>query len=304
MWDPVELETLSRLLCAPLRPLRLCGEILSSDEKSNEKSRIESPPELRNALPAMLFPISDDDRHLMKPAYVTISLVVANILLFFYQLSHPDFTYAASVIPAEIVKGVDLVDPVVIRSGGQLIELPQAPGPSPIYLTLLSAMFMHGGWAHLGGNLLYLWIFGDNVEHRFGHLRFLAFYLASGLAASFAQIAMDPHSLIPNLGASGAISGVLGAYLVLFPRNQVMAVFLFRIVSIPAVFVLGLWGVTQVFSGMGSLGNTGATGGVAYAAHVGGFVAGIAAGLFARFTMKSEPDTPFRRIYEQNRRFR
>jgi membrane associated rhomboid family serine protease len=168
----------------------------------------------------MLFPISDDDRHLLRPAYVTITLVVANVLVFFYQLGHPDFIYAASVIPLEIVKGVDLVDPALVRAGGQLVEVPQAPGPSPIHLTLLSAMFMHGGWAHLGGNLLYLWIFGDNVEHRFGHLRFLVFYLASGLAASFAQIAMDPHSIIPNLGASGAISGVLGAYLVLFPHHR------------------------------------------------------------------------------------
>ena len=254
----------------------------------------------------MLFPISDDDRHLLRPAYVTIVLVVANVLLFFYQLLHPEFTYAYSVIPLEIVKGVDLVEPVLMRSGGQLVEIPQAPGPTPIHLTLLSAMFMHGGWAHLGGNLLYLWIFGDNVEHRFGHLRFLIFYLASGLAASFAQIATDPGSVIPNLGASGAISGVLGAYLVLFPRNRVMAVFFFQIISIPAIVVLGFWGVTQFLSGMGSLGNTGATGGVAYAAHVGGFIAGIAAGLFARVALKQEPDTVFRRIYESpgNGRFR
>lgn len=247
----------------------------------------------------MLFPISDDDRHLLRPAYVTITLAVANILVFFYQLAHPDFTYAASVIPLEIVKGVDLIEPVIQRSGGQSVEIPQMPGPSPIHLTLLSAMFMHGGWAHLGGNLLYLWIFGDNVEHRFGHARFLIFYLASGIAASFAQIAMDPHSIIPNLGASGAISGVLGAYLVLFPRNTVMAVFFFRIVAIPAVLVLGLWGATQFFAGMGSFGTTGATGGVAYAAHIGGFIAGVVTGLFARFSMKEEPATVFRGLYER-----
>lgn len=250
----------------------------------------------------MLFPISDDDRHLLRPAWVTITLVVANVLVFFYQLAHPAFTYAASVIPLEIVKGVDLVEPVLMRTGGQLVEIPQAPGPAPIYLTLLSAMFMHGGWAHLGGNLLYLWIFGDNVEHRFGHVRFLVFYLASGIAASFAQIAVDPQSVIPNLGASGAISGVLGAYLVLFPRNTVMAVFFFRIVSIPAVLVLGIWGVTQFFAGMGSLGDTGATGGVAYAAHIGGFVAGVVTGLWARFALKEEPETVFRGFYDTYRR--
>lgn len=249
----------------------------------------------------MLFPISDDDRHLLRPAYVTLTLVVANVLVFFYQLANPAFTYAASVIPLEIVRGIDLVEPVLKQSGGRLVEIPQAPGPSPIYLTLLSAMFMHGGWAHLGGNLLYLWIFGDNVEHRFGHFRFLVFYLASGIAASFAQIAVDPHGIIPNLGASGAISGVLGAYLVLFPRNTVMAVFFFRIVAIPAVLVLGLWGVTQFFAGLGSLGNTGATGGVAYAAHVGGFIAGLATGLFARFSLKQEPETAFSRMYGRRR---
>jgi membrane associated rhomboid family serine protease len=247
----------------------------------------------------MLFPISDDDRHLLRPASVTIVLVAANLLVFLYQLANPAFIYAASVIPLEIVKGIDLTAPVLVHAGGRLVEIPQAPGPTPIHLTLLSAMFMHGGWAHLGGNLLYLWIFGDNVEHRFGGMRFLAFYLASGLAASFAQIAVAPESVIPNLGASGAISGVLGAYMVLFPRNQVMVVFFFRIVTIPAVFVLGLWALMQVFSGVGSLETAGTTGGVAYAAHIGGFVAGVATGLIARFTLKSEPPTAFRHIYEQ-----
>lgn len=247
----------------------------------------------------MLFPISDDDRHLLRPAYVTIALVAINVLVFFHQLSSPEFTSGFSVVPMEIVKGVDLVDTVGVRSGQEVVEIPQAPGPVPIYLTLLTAMFMHGGWGHLGGNMLYLWIFGDNVEHRFGSLRFLIFYLASGLAATIAQIATAPLSVIPNLGASGAISGVLGAYLVLFPRNRVMAVFLFRIVSIPAVFVLGLWAVTQFFAGMGSLGSAGATGGVAYAAHIGGFIAGVAAGVIARLMLKAEPQTPFRRIYEE-----
>jgi len=248
----------------------------------------------------MIFPLSDDDRHLMHPAWVTISLCAANLLLFLYQLANPAFTYGYSVIPAEITGGVDLVEPVVTTLGGQRVEIPQQPGPTPIHLTLLSSMFMHGGWAHLVGNLLYLWIFGDNVEHRFGSWRFLLFYLASGLAASAAQIATDPDGLIPNLGASGAISGVLGAYLMLFPRNQVMAVFLFRIVTIPAVFVLGLWIVMQLINGAGTLFATEQTGGVAYAAHFGGFVAGVATGAIARLLMKSEPDTPFRRHYERH----
>lgn len=248
----------------------------------------------------MLFPISDDDRHLLRPAYVTIVLVAINVLVFFLQLASPEFTSGYSVIPLEIVKGVDLTEPVQVRSAGQSFEIPQAPGPVPIYLTLLTAMFMHGGWGHLGGNMLYLWIFGDNVEHRFGALRFLAFYLISGLAATIAQIATDPQGVIPNLGASGAISGVLGAYLVLFPNNRVMAVIFFRLVSIPAILVLGLWGLMQFVSLGGS--HSGSGGGVAYAAHVGGFVAGLLAGIIARLMLKSEPETPFRRIYQEHHR--
>ena len=145
------------------------------------------------------------------------------------------------------------------------------------------------GLMHLGGNLLYLWIFGDNVEHRFGSVKFLIFYLFSGVAATVAQIMMGPESVIPNLGASGAISGVMGAYLVLFPKNKVNAVFLFRMVSVPAVVVLGMWIAMQLFSGYGSLGQNSQTGGVAYAAHIGGFVAGVLAGLVVKVLMKEEP---------------
>lgn len=247
----------------------------------------------------MLFPISDDDRHLMHPAYVTISLVVVNVLVFLLQLADPEILYGWSVVPFEIVNGVDLTEAVILREGPQSIEIPQLPGPTPIYLTLISSMFMHGGWGHLGGNLLYLWIFGDNVEHRFGALPFLTFYLLSGLAASAAQIMMGPESIIPNLGASGAISGVLGAYMVLFPRNRVNAVFFFRIISIPAVVVLGFWIVTQFISGSGSLSQSTQTGGVAYAAHIGGFIAGLAFAFVYRAVLKKEPDTAFRHIYEK-----
>ena len=247
----------------------------------------------------MLFPLKDDDRHLMSPAWVTITLVVANALVFLYQLANPEFTTGFSAVPKELTEGIDLVGPTMVGDGRDAFQISQAPGPTPIYLTLLTSMFMHGGWAHLGGNLLYLWIFGDNVEHRFGALRFLAFYLISGVAASAAQIALAPDSVIPTLGASGAISGVLGAYIVLFPKNQVMAVFLYRVVSIPAFLVLGLWAAMQVFGGFGSLANVGSEGGVAYAAHVGGFVAGLVAGVFARVMMKTEPETVFRDIYRR-----
>lgn len=241
----------------------------------------------------MFFPLSDDDSRLEHPAYLTITFVLLNIALFAYQLAEPAFTMGWSAVPLEITKGVDLVGTIPL--GTDVID--HVAGPSPIYITLLSSMFMHGGWAHLGGNLLYLWIFGDNVEHRFGWKAFLLFYLGSGLAASATQIALAPDSIIPTLGASGAISGVLGAYLVLFPKNQVKAVFLIRIVSIPAFIVLGLWIAMQLFSGYQSLGNIGLTGGVAYGAHIGGFVAGVIAGLIARSFYKGEPPTRMREKY-------
>ncbi|GAB5534357.1 MAG: rhomboid family intramembrane serine protease [Rubricoccaceae bacterium] len=228
----------------------------------------------------MLFPLSDDDRQLDGPAYVTLLLLAANVVIFALQLADPNLTYGWSVVPAEITTGTDLISP--IRG------IPQEPGPGGgtgapfIYLTLLSSMFMHGGFGHIAGNMLYLWIFGDNVEHRFGPLPFLAFYLASGLAASFTQIALDPDGIIPNLGASGAISGVMGAYLVLFPRNKVNAIFFFRVVVVPAFLALGLWIALQFFNGYASIAATEETGGVAYGAHIGGFLAGAAFGGLAR----------------------
>ncbi|MEJ6728388.1 MAG: rhomboid family intramembrane serine protease [Akkermansiaceae bacterium] len=237
----------------------------------------------------MLFPISDDDRHLTKRAYVTITFLVINVAIFIYQTMNPEFTMGWSVIPQEITSGQDLVGPTVLETPGGPEILNQVAGPVPIYFTLISSMFMHGSWAHLGGNMLYLWIFGDNVEHRFGHVRFLLFYIISGLAASAAQIALNTQSIIPNLGASGAIAGVLGCYLVLFPRNKVNAVFIVRIVSIPAFVVLGMWGAMQIWQGASSMSSAGHGGGVAYGAHVGGFVAGLLIGLVVRFMMRDEP---------------
>jgi membrane associated rhomboid family serine protease len=232
----------------------------------------------------MLFPISDDDSALQGRAWVTLVLIVLNLLVFFGLQgagANDAFTYGYSAVPEEITSGRDLVEDQQVTvtdpltGDRQSVDIPQAPGPTPIWLTLLSSMFMHGGFMHLFGNLLYLWIFGDNVEHRFGSRVFLAFYLVSGLAASLAQIFLDPGSVVPTLGASGAISGVLGAYLMLFPRNRVNAVFFFRVVSVPAIVVLGLWIVMQFVSGYGAIANTEQTvGGVAYAAHIGGFIAG------------------------------
>ena len=162
-------------------------------------------------------------------------------------------------------------------------------------------MFMHGGWMHLGGNLLFLYIFGDNVEHRFGSLRFLLLYFVSGLVASLAQVFVDAESVIPTLGASGAISGVMGAYLVLFPHNRVYAVLLFfLIISVPAYVVLVAWAVMQFFSGIGSISEVGQTGGVAYAAHIGGFVAGVLIALVMRSRLKEEPESGMRASYRRD----
>ncbi|MEM6335140.1 MAG: rhomboid family intramembrane serine protease [Bacteroidota bacterium] len=253
----------------------------------------------------MLFPIGDDDRKLSKPALVTWALIAANVLLFAYQNANPSFTYGWSVVPAEITSGVDLVGSEYVNAGGQRIEIPQTPGPTPIYLTLISSMFMHGGLMHIAGNLLYLWIFGDNVEHRFGGSRFLLFYLVSGLAGTFAQIYLDPASVIPNLGASGAISGVLGAYLVLFPRNRVNVVFFIKVIALPAILVIGLWAVFQFINGYGAIAATEETaGGVAYGAHIGGFIAGVVMALAVRGSTKERESDILARTAQRDPRSR
>ncbi|QEG43207.1 rhomboid family intramembrane serine protease [Roseimaritima ulvae] len=254
----------------------------------------------------MLFPISDDDREVTTVAYVTNAILLINVLVFLVQMSDPAITYGYSVVPQEITSGVDLVEPQMLQVEGHgAVTIPQAPGPRIIWLTLLTSMFMHGGFGHIAGNMLYLWIFGNNVEHRFGHVWFLVFYLVAGLAGSLAQIASNPGSIIPNLGASGAIAGVMGAYLVLFPRNRVNAVFFYVIVTIPAVWVLGMWIAMQFVNSVGSIAATSeSAGGVAYLAHVGGFVAGVLAALLCRMMIRREPDSELRRQYQHDPRAR
>jgi membrane associated rhomboid family serine protease len=254
----------------------------------------------------MLFPINDDDREINKPVFVTYVLLIINIVVFIMQTMNPELTYGYSMVPREITTGEDLVGTAIVPGpNGQEIQIPQAPGPPIIWLTLITSMFMHGGIGHLVGNMLYLWIFGDNVEHRFGHLAFLVFYLTAGIAGSLAQIIMDPDGLIPNLGASGAIAGVLGAYIVLFPRNRVNAIVFYTIVSVPATVVLGLWIAMQLVMGFGSMMAVDANvGGVAYMAHIGGFVAGVAAAGIWRSTHAAEPDSILKRQYERDPRAR
>ena len=233
-----------------------------------------------------MLPIHDENERGQGPAFVSLALIAINVVVFIVlqgagaTQDGAEFTYGYSAVPFEIVNGVDLTQPETITIDGQPFEVPQEPGPSPIWLTLLTSMFMHGGWLHLAGNMLFLWIFGDNVEHRIGHVLFLVFYLVVGVIASFAQIFLRADSVIPTLGASGAISGVLGAYLVLFPANRVLVIIFRFPVWVPAIVVIGLWIVFQVIRGVAVLSNEG--GGVAYMAHIGGFAAGVVGGLLVR----------------------
>jgi membrane associated rhomboid family serine protease len=244
-----------------------------------------------------MLPISDDNERSQGPAFVSLALIALNVFVFLVlqgagaSTEGQQFTYGYSAVPKEITTGEDLTEPEPITVDGETVEVPQEPGPTPIWLTLFTSMFMHGGWLHLGGNMLYLWIFGDNVEHRVGHGLFLVFYLVVGVLASFAQILADTDSVIPTLGASGAIAGVLGAYLVMFPSNRVLVLIIRFPVWVPAIVVIGLWAVLQFINGFGALGLEETGGGVAYMAHIGGFVAGVVAGLAFRMLF-NEPRHP------------
>ena len=232
----------------------------------------------------MVFPIGDDNTGRSTFPIVNIALIVANVLVFVFLqgLGQNDrFTFAYSTVPAEIISGKDLVsgDRVVQMETVRGVQEVRLPGlgetPIPVYLTLLSSMFMHGGIAHLLGNMWFLWIFGDNIEHDLGRLGYLIFYLACGIIASLAHVFLNtsgPASLIPSLGASGAISGVMGAYLVLHPHRRVTVLLFQFFTEVPGLVAVGLWFAFQIISGLGMLG--GEQDGVAYGAHIGGFIAG------------------------------
>ena len=230
-----------------------------------------------------MIPLSDPDlQHYRDRPFVTTTFVVLNVLVFFYMVGLAEidrivFTYRYGVIPGELTSGEELGRGILVSGAGQVFV--DLTSKVPTWATMFTSMFLHGGWMHLGGNMLFLWVFGDNVEHRFGHMRFLAFYLATGTAAVWAQVLFDPSSQIPMVGASGAIAGVLGAYILLFPYSRVNTLLLLgwfiMIRRIRAVFLLGFWILLQSFSGIGSIGAT-TGGGVAYFAHLGGFAAGLA----------------------------
>ncbi len=229
----------------------------------------------------MVMPLRDDDIDRRTVPVVTYALIAVNILVWLIEIGLGEkFINGYSTVPFEITHNTDLVGMQTVQAGGQSIPIHLYPGPTPIYLTLLFSMFMHASWLHIAGNMLYLWIFGDNIEDRIGHAKFFVFYLVCGLAASAAEILFQPNSVIPSLGASGAIAGVLGAYLILFPRRQIRVLVARQIVNMPAFMVLGLWIVLQVVSQVGVAGAQ--TGGVAYVAHIGGFIAGVALILLIR----------------------
>ena len=231
-----------------------------------------------------MFPISDDNTDRHTTPIVNYVFIAVNVLVFVFLQgmgSNINFTYAFATVPAEIIKGIDIVtaSQIVTDPGsGQQMQIPGLQ-PTPIhpYLTMISSMFMHGGWGHLLGNMLFLWIFGDNIENRLGHTRYFIFYLLCGILASLSHVLftsmMSESTMIPSLGASGAISGVMGAYLILFPKRKVNVLLLRFIVPVPAIVALGFWIGFQVISSVNTSGGNGD--GVAYAAHIGGFLAGM-----------------------------
>lgn len=231
-----------------------------------------------------MFPIGDDNSDRTITPYVNYAIIAACVLVFVLLQGlggNEAFNYAFSLVPREITTGTDIASPQVLLDAagryyvdakGQPQTINLQPTPISVYITFLTSMFMHGGFSHILGNMMFLWVFGDNLENMLGHVRYLAFYLVCGIAAALSQVLMDTNSIIPMLGASGAISGVLGGYILLFPRRRVRALIFNFLTEVPAFVALGLWIAYQVIQGYFSSAETG---GVAYAAHIGGFVAGV-----------------------------
>ena len=222
----------------------------------------------------MMIPLKDDNPTYTTPIFV-VAIIVINVGVFVYALLLGDvgynmFTSRFGAIPFEMRYATDAISPT----------------PIPVYFTLLTAMFMHGGWMHLGGNMLYLWIFGNNIEDTLGHFRFLGFYLFCGIVATFAHVISEPDSVVPMVGASGAIAGVLGAYLALFPNSRILVLFFYLFLRIPALIVLGVWFVIQLMNASDDVS------GVAWYAHIAGFVAGY---LLMRYRQRKAPVD----VYEQ-----
>ena len=235
----------------------------------------------------MVFPLYDDNSDRTTFPYVNYAIIALNILVFVVLQrlgTDTSFTYAYSTIPQEIMTGHDVItDARLIDYAGQSVRIPGLGATWPsVYVTLFTSMFMHGGIAHIAGNMLFLWIFGDNIEDRLGHVRYLIFYLLCGVIASLAHVFVTAafageqlDMLVPSLGASGAISGVLGGYILLHPSRRVTVILFRFLTDVPAWVAIGIWFAFQLIRGIGILGEGSQKGGVAYAAHVGGFLAGL-----------------------------
>ncbi len=234
----------------------------------------------------MLFPIGDDNRERTITPFINYLLILANIFVFIWLQDMGEnvkFTYKFSAVPEEIITGRDIVTQEQTYEDPATGDEYTVPGlgvtPFSVYITLLTSIFMHGGIAHIFGNMLFLWIFGDNIENRIGHLRYLLFYLICGILASLAHIyttyVLGESLLIPTIGASGAISGVLGAYILMFPKKRVSVIVFYFVTDMPAIAAIGIWFLFQLISGLGLLGAGAQGGGVAYGAHIGGFISGM-----------------------------
>lgn len=229
-------------------------------------------------------PIGDDNTGRTITPYVNYILLALNIFVFVYYQAlgtNMNFLLSYSTVPAEITSGSDIVGPNGL-----------GPSPAPVYITILTSMFMHGGIAHIAGNMLYLWVFGDNLENVMGHFKYFLFYLICGVIAALSHVIMATilgnGTLVPSLGASGAISGVLGGYLVLFPRNRVKVLAIPFVFRVPAIITLGIWIIMQLVNQYYSLSGS-EEAGVAYAAHIGGFFAGM---LLVKFFAKKPAAPP------------
>ena len=222
-----------------------------------------------------MFPVGDDNSDIVIIPYVNYIFIGINVLVFVLLQGiggNDAFTYAFSLVPVEVTTGVDLVGPQTLTVGSETAQLNHYPATLGVYFNFLSSMFMHGGFSHIFGNMLFLWVFGDNIENLIGHVRYAVFYLICGVGAALAQVALGPDSIIPMLGASGAISGVLGGYVLLFPKRKVRALLFNMMTTVPAFVALGIWIAFQLFQGYMSSSEGG---GVAYGAHIGGFAAGL-----------------------------
>lgn len=238
-----------------------------------------------------MFPISDDSRLRRTRPFINITLIGLCAAVFIYELvigavGRFVFFYQFGVIPAELTQGIEYD---LIRTSQGTFNI---ASPAPNWATVFTSMFVHGDWMHFASNMLFLWVFGDNIEDRLGHFKYLLFYLAAGVAAVALQVLANTRSELPTIGASGAIAGVLGGYLIFFPFNRIKTVvffFFINIVRIPAMLLLGFWFLLQFVGGVGSLGPSAQAGGVAYWAHVGGFIFGMAIAFIHRLVSRRPP---------------